>query len=264
MTTDPQTAVKLLREAQPHVPPCDTRKNIDEFLARMDEPVVRVHRDEYPQNPFADWDCEPPIIVAYAERRGMHLCSYGESDELPHLDRPTVLKHWREMLREMTYTATFGGLRELVRDQYRYYDGRVDRNIAGAFAEHYAESCASDKLKLLETVYGWLGIPCYFGVTTGYSQGDYAEVLAVATPEWQTKVGAPDDSLVEQCRNAVKLYGYWAWGDVWGYTIETRGGEHIDSCWGFYGDDLETTGMLAAADEKYHDALRAAWENIGQ
>lgn len=35
----------------------------------------------------------------------------------------------------------------------------------------------------------------------------------------------------------VKTYDQYLTGDVWGYIIEDDKGEHIDSCWGFFGHD---------------------------
>lgn len=37
--------------------------------------------------------------------------------------------------------------------------------------------------------------------------------------------------------NEVKTYDQYLTGDVWGYIIEDDDGEHIDSCWGFFGHD---------------------------
>ena len=35
-------------------------------------------------------------------------------------------------------------------------------------------------------------------------------------------------------------------GDVWGYVVETPDGEHLDSCWGFYGkENCEEEGKAA-------------------
>jgi hypothetical protein len=38
-------------------------------------------------------------------------------------------------------------------------------------------------------------------------------------------------------RSEVETYDQFLSGDVWGYTIEDQEGEHVDSCWGFYGFD---------------------------
>ena len=37
--------------------------------------------------------------------------------------------------------------------------------------------------------------------------------------------------------NEVKTYDQYLTGDVWGYIIEDDDGEHLDSCWGFFGHD---------------------------
>lgn len=44
----------------------------------------------------------------------------------------------------------------------------------------------------------------------------------------------------------------WLRGDVWGYVIEDEDGEHVDSCWGFYG--------IEYAKQEAADALAAALE----
>jgi len=42
---------------------------------------------------------------------------------------------------------------------------------------------------------------------------------------------------VERCLRAeVEAYDQYLRGDVWGYTVETATGEHLDSCWGFFGE----------------------------
>lgn len=49
-------------------------------------------------------------------------------------------------------------------------------------------------------------------------------------------------------------------GNVWGYSIENGDGDHIDSCWGFVGDDA-VEDMKDHVDDDYHEALEQAWEN---
>lgn len=206
---------------------------------------IEIHRDFDPSNPFEDWDCEVPILVAYLDHARYNLKSYGVDEHLPHLDRIVVAAHWRDILSELNLRSDWQGLLSFARGDARY--GRsgepLDRLLAYEFEDHFNGLNVEGKLELLERVYGWLGITAVLGSTTGYCQGDYAEVLAVATPEWIEKVGAPADSLKRQCEYAIKLYGYWAWGDVYGYIIDGDG----DSCWGFYGDDHEESGLLEQA-----------------
>lgn len=55
----------------------------------------------------------------------------------------------------------------------------------------------------------------------------------------------------------VKIYDDFITGCVYSYIIETEDGEYIDSCGGFYGDDL--SGMQYHAGDEYKDALAKAW-----
>jgi hypothetical protein len=46
-----------------------------------------------------------------------------------------------------------------------------------------------------------------------------------------------DEEAVRKClENEVELYDQYLRGEVYGYVVEDREGEHVDSCWGFYGD----------------------------
>lgn len=39
-------------------------------------------------------------------------------------------------------------------------------------------------------------------------------------------------------------------GDIYGFEIEDENGEHEDSCWGFYGDDIKENGILEHVSEE--------------
>ena len=54
----------------------------------------------------------------------------------------------------------------------------------------------------------------------------------------------------------VKIYDQFICGDIWGYQFIDTNGDEIDSCWGFYGDDPETNGMMDNFEEKYLTKLR--------
>lgn len=88
-----------------------------------------------------------------------------------------------------------------------------------------------------------------------------------------TDITADVVTRVEEClKSEVKVYDLFLTGDVWGYTVESVkdcescgheivGDEVNDSCWGFFGDDLDFTGMKEHIDPKLHADLEAAWEN---
>lgn len=48
----------------------------------------------------------------------------------------------------------------------------------------------------------------------------------------------------KQLEGEVETYAQFLEGDVYGFCIEDEDGNHIDSCYGFYGSDFATNGML--------------------
>jgi len=63
----------------------------------------------------------------------------------------------------------------------------------------------------------------------------------------------------------VNEYSQYLEGDVWGFVIEDEEGEHIDSCWGFYGHEYvmeEAENILKCHIEKYEEE-QAMLKEIG-
>lgn len=101
----------------------------------------------------------------------------------------------------------------------------------------------------------------YSGISRGYSQGDAADVLIVPTPKHAEFCGYDLKKITEdQLKSTFELFGYWAWGDVFGFIIEQKKEftkkyadgsemedeewEEVDSCWGFFGEDPDKNGMI--------------------
>ncbi len=61
----------------------------------------------------------------------------------------------------------------------------------------------------------------------------------------------------------LKVYNQYHAGDIYGFILRDKPcehcddetGDHLDSCWGFYGYDPLENGMVDHLDEKYRDAL---------
>lgn len=75
--------------------------------------------------------------------------------------------------------------------------------------------------------------------------------------------GRTDEQIEEYLRKEVAVYDQYLTGDIYGYQLigpncgECDGeGEHLDSCWGFYGYNPIENGMIEYIDEKYHDELK--------
>jgi hypothetical protein len=50
--------------------------------------------------------------------------------------------------------------------------------------------------------------------------------------------------LLKRLEDDVRVYDDYITGNVYGYTIESKEGDHIDSCSGFYGDNYEKSGLI--------------------
>jgi hypothetical protein len=72
------------------------------------------------------------------------------------------------------------------------------------------------------------------------------------TAELQEEIGTSDEHVEEALRGEIRALDQRFTGDVYGYVVEDEDGEHLDSCWGFYGmDDVRSEGKSAA--EHYVD-----------
>jgi len=58
----------------------------------------------------------------------------------------------------------------------------------------------------------------------------------------------------------VKTYDHFLQGQVWGFIYTPDKGEE-DSCWGFYGDTLEETGILDHLPPEAQELTKKAWED---
>jgi hypothetical protein len=218
--------------------------------------TIHIEQDTDACNPFTDFDCEPPLLVYYDGC----LTKYGDApdigdlvDLIPdhHFSRGNRVKLIREWLNV--------SLREFAEER-KYYG----RPVREQFAESLSEQCPNPEVargrgwgsdatayfEALESLCKLAKVPFYYGQSNGYSQGDSALVIAFAMPAWAKMVGAPEHTLESQCKGAFDLYSAWAWGDCYGISsIEDPEGNEIEegSCWGFYGDDHEKSGLLPDA-----------------
>ena len=61
----------------------------------------------------------------------------------------------------------------------------------------------------------------------------------------------------EHIEGEVKTLDQYITGDVYGFTLE-KDGEHEDSCWGFYGDNVLENGMLDHITEEVSEEIKKA------
>jgi len=61
---------------------------------------------------------------------------------------------------------------------------------------------------------------------------------------WQREFQSLDELTEYYLKGEVEVYDQYLCGDVWGFVLVDEDGEELDSCWGFYGDDYRTNGIL--------------------
>jgi len=79
------------------------------------------------------------------------------------------------------------------------------------------------------------------------------EIWGPKSDEWE---GKAYEFAKAMCEYLTDVYN----GNVWGFVIESGGGEVEDSCWGFVGDNA-LEDMKDNVEEKYHKLLEQAWED---
>ncbi len=243
--------------------------------------LIFAAQDDSPSNPFADGDCEPPTCV-YSGRSD--FSDYSDGDALEALSGVSdgwIAKHQKAICKALGIDwAAFhaDALREQSGDKrVRLVDLKRDalEEALNEMQPSRYHGSASDYLEALATIWSLRGIVAESWYSTGYSQGDWANGLSVATPSWAAKVGAPQASHAAQCKGAGKLWGAWAWGDVYGYVVAappadwrddyeslgevpTSDLETLDSCWGYFGSDHAESGLEESAIDAADYILGAA------
>lgn len=206
--------------------------------------TVRIEREDYPSNPFSDWDCEPDLaVLSFGYGGSSDITEHGAGAPLNpfrYVTDSLLRRHMRAIAAAVDIDPA--DLDKEARDNAGRGDCLTSHKrdiLVGAFDD----LGNSDRLEAAAAIFNAIGIEALCTSSRGYCQRDYAELLVVATPEWAKDVGAPRDTHARQLEAAAKLYGYWAWGDVYFYTIESPEGEHVDSCSGFYTDDPAGAGF---------------------
>jgi hypothetical protein len=149
-------------------------------------------------------------------------------------------------------------------DSYAYENLEILPAILAGFNEDYnwsREEYTKELKKYAKKAdKEWIILPLYLydhsGITmntTGFScRWDSGQVgyIYVSKKRAMTELGLKTfgkrgyEKTVKALRQEVETYDQYLTGDVHGFHLETKDGDVIDSCWGFYGSDFLTNGML--------------------
>lgn len=214
---------------------------------------IRAVQDDHPSNPFEDGDCNWPIIVRLPDDHRLRCYEFGREDVL----RPSIsmfgddaLVHNQVHIAKLlgwkvgeAIEAFCTGLEEDWSDRKYCSNPGLLRD---AFDQALADRSMRDTLDILEKLYLMAGWPAFSMTVRGYSQGDWAEVLVVATLAAVERFGVDIEHFRMQAKadieiknhvtdmdewifnksselmlkGTAELYGHWAFGNVYGYVVE--------------------------------------------
>jgi hypothetical protein len=219
--------------------------------------TINIHYDDSPECPWVAWDCEPPLLAVHLPPGSRNVHNHGLDRTPPTLTREQIKQHASDITTALDSRTLLHAVKDLLPYYLHTYSTATDA-VNDAIGE-YAESISngSDLTAFLAQCWTWAGCIALDTSTSGYSQRDYADLLLVATPEWLETTGIKPEHALKQLEASAELYGDWCWGNVYGYTITGPDDEETnDSCWGFYGDDHRTSGLLEYAEDAVDCEIR--------
>lgn len=212
---------------------------------------IDIYRDEDASNPFEDWDGCVPIMVNGGRDFQSHDYA-GASDAFV----PTTNQYRRH---KKALLAVFG----IDPDAVSYGCKPTPNELETELHDAIADAIREHDYDKLEDVARIIGLPCLNTCSTGYCQGDYVDIIAVWPKAWgkENRPKATPNQIAKELQSAVDLFGAWAWGDVYGYVVtDTLTDDEVGSCWGFYGDDHEASGLLEQARGEAEHAAKSEKE----
>lgn len=234
--------------------------------ARFGPFTVRLIHDDSPENPWEVWDCQTPLL---SQRGRDAIDTHDSGDDIArffgHVSDSWVSRHWRAICTAMDVDADAED--QDAREHARYHVQALGETRRERFAEYLSEAEGESRFfDMLAGLYTLAKIPALSTEVRGYSQGDWARVLLVATPAHADRCGydfeRPGFDVAESLKGDAELWRSYIFGDVYGYAVEDEHGETLDSCFGFFGsyyDGDPTRGgyVLAQAAEAVESELRA-------
>lgn len=197
---------------------------------------INIYPDNDACNPWEEYDTQPPMIVIHSRD---HIIKYGnvDFDYLPGLTRAEIKANIKAITHEFENTYLLAGVRD-----YMHLSNDGIEAVNTALHDWYTDLNNGDKLEMQARIYKIKGVDCLCASIHGSCQSDYGEVLIVASPEYLKEIGVAKIS-DRQLESERTLYENWAFGNTYGYEIE----DFKDSCWGFYGEDHQESGLKDCA-----------------
>lgn len=220
--------------------------------------LINILQDEDPRNPFTDDDGNPAIlseVQGYGDRYNINLYSnsplFGQRD----------FYNWQTVFNSIIYfygfdLAKFANfldkaliiadkklfLKEYAKLQKEGQDSNdacvnaMQEVSEGMGFEFFSRAAVAYLLEAYDIKYF-----CYD--SKGDSQGDFRRVLIVADDNFFKVTGCKKEQAESIFKSSKEMFDAWLWGRVAGFFIPSI----EESCWGFYGDNYEESGLLPQA-----------------
>jgi DNA-binding transcriptional MerR regulator len=239
--------------------------------------TIKIVADPDPTNPYEDTEGLYPMIVESGRRNGGRKVYEDLDGEIIDQLRKMPLDQLRTLADQLdggsdavTDAEETEAAHRQEGDDQEERDGNIAAYLRDNLEELVNDAEGNDRLEMLESACKVMGWPCLNTCSTGYSQGDYADVLVAWTPEWGKRYGvkkeqAEKDGMKELKQN-VKTWAAWAWGGgAMGYQVE--GTACTDSCYGYLEAEpypAEKTYVLAEARAAVDAGIKRATMEHGQ
>lgn len=204
---------------------------------------IKIWQDSYNESPFENWDGCIPL-----------MCDGGSHGLKKDYSKGAILDY---LLNAISYNQAKRHQRKILGligydlEDFREDFPTEDYDRTTILKEDLLHEWLQDSLENMALFCEEFKIKHYHSISRGYSQSDWSEIFACWTPEFEAETGRTYESMENKdFESGFDLWSNWAWGDVYGFTIE----ELEDSCGGFYGSDNEESGLMDHAKEAidYH------------
>lgn len=233
--------------------------------------AVEVVHDSDADSPYHAWEGNSPALWLSL---GNGLTEYGDSGLgrvlWDHFTPAQISRHWRAIAAALDLCPVTHD--QDARENLAAYGGHLSNwrqeLLAQALDDMRADSWGYgvDYLEALRALYLLAGIPAETFQRNGYCQGDSVYGLIVMTPAWAEAMGAPHAkagkidkaACAKDMAAQADIYGAWAFGDVYGFTVTAPNGDDCDSCFGFYGCDGDASGLFESICDAINSHARQA------
>lgn len=188
---------------------------------------IKISHQLYAENPFEEWDDCMPLI----SKSDGYVQDYSKGDINDYLSDilsdGQIIRHQKELAEVL----------EMNLEDYETKEDKID--------DIRSEIGSTEDFDALAVVCKLSNTPYKNTSSRGCSQGDHAYIFTCYTKRFETITGCTLQQIKENdsLKNAVDLFGYWAWGETYKFYIP----EIEDSCGGFYGSDHKESGLLEMA-----------------